>query len=341
MLTQAFGLLIDEVAVDMGSSMMRVYVRGRGLVVEEPAIVAIEERKGKNRVVAMGHEAKEMMGRTPEGIKTLYPIQRSKVIHPELAEKLLAKSLEKAMGGKPLLRPRMVVSRPHSLKGKDLETFQQVVRSVGSKDAYLVNSIVCCALGCELPIDEATGMMVVNIGMGTTQIGVLSLSNIAAASSVPIAGAYFDEAIIRWLREQQKVVIGAKTAEELKIGIGCASQPDPERRTQFRCRDVSGGAPREVNITSVDIHKALKAPMKQLLEAIRRIFTRLTPELAADLVENGVILCGGGSLLSGIADYLQSQIEVPVITMDNSRHIVTNGAGALLADSPYLHWISE
>ncbi len=341
MLEQAFGLLIDEIALDIGSEWLRVFVKGRGLVVEEPSIVSVSKRRGKDAIVEMGREAKQMMGRTPEGIETIYPIQNAKITHPNLAVKMITKGLEKAIGGKSLLRPRILVSKPHGLKGNDLQIFRDVIRTVGGRDTNMIDSLICAALGCDLPIDIAKGIMVIDIGSGGTRIGVMSLSTITNSNAVAVSGSTFDAAIIKWLKENKQVLIGPKTAEEIKKSLGSAFEPDPERHAQFRARDVHRGLARDVNITSVDIHKALKAPMNKLLTSLQATCRELSPELAADLVQGGIILCGGGCLLGGISDYLQSQIQLPVIEVDNPKHAVINGIGSLLDGSLYTHWVSS
>jgi rod shape-determining protein MreB and related proteins len=338
---QAFGLLMNEVAVDFGSGWLRIYVRGRGLVVEEPSILTVEERKGRDKILAMGAEARRMMGRTPHGINTVLPFTDGRITHPRLASRMLSTYIDTALGGRPMLRPRMVVSIPHEIRGEARRDFLQLIRSVGGRDAFLVDSLICAGMGCGLPIHEANASMIIDIGQSRTRAAIMSLSGFLHSETIPIGGAQLDQAVIQWLQDRHYVSISPLMGEELKIAVGCASSPDPERGSHFNCRDSRGGIPRDIYVTSEEVYTALQPCLSDIRGFILEMLEQATPEMASDILDKGILLCGGGSRLTGIDQMLQAALCVPVIVADDPGNIVVRGAGSLLEDPHYLQWLHE
>jgi rod shape-determining protein MreB len=327
------GLLSNELAVDMGTSTTLIYVRGRGVVVEEPSVVAVERPSG--RVVAFGLEAKRMVGRTPEHISAARPIQEGIIQDFPLAEALLSACVDRALGGRGLVRPRLVTSVPHGTDIVQRRAVADSARSVGCRELTLVGALLAAGVGCELPVDEPVGSLVVDIGGGTTEVGVLSLGGLAAATMVPTAGDDLDAAIAQWVRERHQLLIGDRTAEEIKLAVGCAMPPREPRAVQVTGRDLREGIPREVTISSRDVCTALQSPLKRIVEAIQQTLTTTQPELAADVYDHGLVLCGGGARLPDLEQYLQQATGLRVNIAQDPHRCVALGAGKLL-ESPEL-----
>jgi rod shape-determining protein MreB len=331
---QALGLLSNELAIDMGTSTTLIHVRGRGIVVEEPSVVAVERPSG--RVVAFGLEAKRMVGRTPEHISAARPIQEGVIQDFPLAEALLNACVERALGGRGLVRPRLVASVPHGTDIVQRRAVADSARSVGCRELTLVSSLIAAGVGCGLPIDEPVGSLVIDIGGGTTEIGVLTLGGLASATTIPTAGDDLDAAIAQWVRERHQLLIGERTAEEIKLAVGCAVTPREPRAVQVTGRDLREGIPREVTITSRDVCAALQAPLLRIVEAIQQTLSTTLPELAADIYEHGMVLCGGGSQLPELETFLHQATGLRIITATDPHRCVVIGAGRLLEDEALL-----
>ena len=331
---QALGLLSNELAIDMGTSTTLIHVRGRGVLVEEPSVVAVERPSG--RVVAFGQEAKRMVGRTPEHISAACPIQEGIIQDFPLAESLLSACVERALGGRGLVRPRLIASVPHGTDIVQRRAVADSARSVGCRELTLVSALLAAGIGCGLPIDEPVGSLVIDIGGGTTEVGVLTLGGLASATAVPTAGDDLDAAIVQWVRERHQLLIGERTAEEIKIGVGCAVSPREVRAVQVTGRDLREGIPREITVSSRDVCAALQTPLTRIVDAIQQTLSSTPPELAADIYEHGMVLCGGGARLSYLEDFLSKATGLRTTIATDPHRCVAIGAGMLLEDEALL-----
>jgi rod shape-determining protein MreB len=329
LIDQALGVLAHDLAVDLGTCNTRVSVRGRGIAVEEPSVVAVRRGSGGSQVVAVGAAAAEMLGRTPEHMRAARPIEDGVIADFELAEVLLRTCIQAALGNRPLFKPRVVVSAPHGITEVESRAFQESVRAAGAREVTLVPAPVAAALGCELPIADASGCMVMDVGCGTTGIAILSLGGLVVTSSIRVGGARFDAAIGAWVKERHKVVISDRTAEQLKREVGSCIAGGGGTAT-VRGRDVATGIPREIRVTSDDMAQALAAPLDKLVEALRGVMDRATPEIAADVLEHGMVVCGGGALLRGFTERLRDRTGIPVILAEDPMRAVVLGAGKML-----------
>lgn len=336
MLDQALSMLAQDLAIDLGTSMTRVLVRGRGLVVEEPSVVAVERTRAGARVAAIGAEAKRMVGRTPEHITAVRPIREGVIADFELAESLLRLCVEMALGSRPLVKPRLIVCVP-SLNDMERRAVQESARAAGAREVALVSKPIAAALGAGLPIGEPLGNLIIDIGGGTCEVGVISLGGVVASSSIRIAGDSLDRAIAEWVRRRHNVLIGERTAEEIKLKVGCAIVPDQLRQIQVKGRDLATGIPREITVDSADACEAMADPLASIIEALRSTLERTPPELAADIVDQGMVLCGGTALLPGLPELLRDQTGLPVVLAEDPRRCTVLGAGRLLDDPETLH----
>lgn len=335
MLDQAFGFLSHELAIDLGSANTLIYMRGRGIVVEEPSVVAVERPRSGARVLAFGLEAKRMVGRTPEHITAIRPV-REGVIHDfPLAESLLHACLERTLGGRSLVRPRVVAAVPHGTNEVQRRAVADSARSAGCREVILIDALLAAGLGCDLPVHDPIGSLVVNIGAGTTEVGVLALGGVATSTTLTLAGDDIDAAIAQWVRDKHNLLIGERTAEEIKLAVGCARPPEQRRIIQITGRDLREGIPREINLTSNEISEAIQPPLKRIMDIIQQTLARTGPELAADIFEHGMILCGGTSKLPELDRLLAETTGLPVLVAKDPLRCVAIGAGRML-DEPDL-----
>ncbi len=336
MLDQALGALSHDLAVDLGTSNTLVYVRGRGIVVDEPSVVAVQRTGGTSRVVAVGHEAKQMVGRTPENITAVHPLQDGVIADFDLAEALLRTCIERALGAKPLVKPRIAVCVPHRLEDVERRAIQDSAKSAGARDVHLVGKPIAAAIGSDLPISEPAGNMVMDIGGGTTEVGLVSLGGIVVTRSQQVGGNHLDRAIAEWIQGKHNILVGARTAESVKIEVGCATPGEHIRKIRIKGRDLGTGIPREIEISSDDTADAFAQPLSMVVEVLRDTLKESPPELASDIVDRGLVLCGGSALLSGIDRYIRDKSGLPVVVADDPRRSAALGAGRLLEDTETL-----
>ncbi|MDP6933997.1 MAG: rod shape-determining protein [Myxococcota bacterium] len=335
MLPQALGRLTNDVAVDLGTSNTQIFVRGRGLLVEEPSVVAIQGQGASQRIVTVGLEARRMLGRTPENIRTVRPIRQGVIAEYELAEALLRSCVLRALGIKPLLKPRMVICVPLGSTEVERRAIQELARSIGTRESILVSKPIVAALGAGLPVSDPVGSLVVDVGGGTTEVGLISLGGLVCSAAATVAGDDLDQALVHWIRDRHQVLIGERAAEELKQRVGCG-ESGVRDTTKVMGRDVQTGRTREVEVPASDAREAFEAPLERVVDAIRETLTVAPPELAADVLDRGVLLCGGGSLLKGIAQYLGQRTGLPVIRAEDPLRCVIQGAGMLLDEPEYM-----
>jgi len=341
MFEQALSLLHTNVAVEIGSATTRVYVHHQGIVYDGASILVTEQHKGKDRIIAFGEEAKQLVGRTPAHMNTHIPIQNSVITSTPFAKSLLRNALETALGGRGLIKPKILLIMPHGLTSQHSQDYIDVLYSVGNRESIYVDSLLCVGLGCRLPVNEPIGSLVLDIGLGSSKVGLLSLSGIAAGGQSTIAGKNIDQSISSWLEKHQTLSISNPTAEMIKEAIGDADNPDPERTIQFACRDSRSGKAREVTLSSVDIFGAIQQPLEQISSLIKNSLSKITPELAADVIDQGMMLCGGTANLQGIDDFFAKKLNVQTFVIDAPKLAAIRGAGALLEDTNLLEWLGE
>lgn len=339
MFDQALGRFGHDLAVDLGTSNTRVFVRGRGIVVETPSVVATDRTAG-GRVVAVGNEAKRMLGRTPEHIIALSPIRDGVIADFGAAEELLRDCVDTALQGRQLVRPRMVVCVPQGTSDVERRAVQEFARAVGARDIALVSKSVAAALGADLAVHESLGTLVVDLGGGVTEVALLSLGGVVDATSIRAAGDTLDGAIAAWVRDNHNVLIGARAAEEVKLAVGSALAHPDAGQTQVTGRDLTSGIPREVLVRAEDVQHAIQEPLRVLVEGIRQVLARATPEIAGDIADNGIVLTGGTALLGDMDRYLTEATGLPAVIADDPRRATAMGAGLLLDDDETLDRVS-
>ena len=293
------GLGGREIAVDLGTANTLVYVRGRGIVLSEPSVVAIDQRTGE--VHAVGVEAKRMLGRTPGTISAIRPLKDGVIADFDVTEQMLRHFIQKVHHNR-FAHPRVVVCVPCGVTGVEKRAVEEATLSAGARQAYLIEEPMAAAIGAGLPVSEPTGNMIVDIGGGTTEVAVISLGGIVVSQSIRVGGDEMDEAIMSHIKKEYKLLIGQQTAEELKLEIGSAWELREEVQAEVRGRDMLTGLPKTIVITSEEVRRALDEPVTQILDAIKSTLDKTPPELAADIMDRGIVLAGGGALLSGLDD---------------------------------------
>lgn len=319
-----------DLGIDLGTVTTLVYVRGRGIVLREPSVIAVDEASG--RVLAIGHEAYRMIGRTPGTIVARRPLRDGVIADFELTELMLRHCIQRASGGRALLRPRAVICIPSGVTDVERRAVVEAALQAGARQALLIEEPVAAALGAGLDITGPVATMVVDVGGGTTDIAVLSLGGIVLSRSIRTGGTHMDEAIVRYVRHHFNLMIGDRTAEEVKIRIGAALPGRHYGSWEVRGRDLATGLPRTLQLTTAQIHEALREPIAEIAAAVRAVLERTPPELAADIVDRGIVLTGGGSLLRDLDLYLARETGVPVQVADDPEASVALGTGRCLED---------
>ncbi len=313
--------------IDLGTCNTLVSVRGQGIVLNEPSVVAV--KKGTNQVLqggnAVGWMAKEMLGKTPGSITAVRPLKDGVISDFEITEAMLSYFIRKANGNTRIVRPRVVISVPSGITAVEKQAVYQSAEHAGARRIYLVEEPVAAAIGAGLPFAEATASMIVDIGGGTTEVAIMSLADIAVCESVRVAGDDMDEAIINHMKRAYNMMIGEQTSERIKIEIGSAAPLEQEKELEVRGRDMISGMPRKVVIRSNEIREALQEPVQAITEAVTRTLERAEPELAADLVDNGITMAGGGSLLRGLPQVIEKATGLPTKLADDPLTCVARG----------------
>jgi rod shape-determining protein MreB and related proteins len=316
-----------DMAVDLGTANTLVYVRGRGIVLHEPSVVAVDSRTGVPQ--AVGVQAKHILGRTPEGVSAISPLKRGVIADVEVTEEMLRQLIKKVHQNR-WAHPRVVICVPSDVTGVEKRAVSEACLSAGAREAYLIRKPIAAAIGAGLPVDEPTGSMVLDIGAGTSEVGVISLSGIAVSKSIRIGGDELDQAIINYVKRERKLLIGRQTAEEIKLEIGSALPRDEEAETQIRGRDLASQVPRTILLTSEEIRGALEKPLAQIIQAVKESLDRTPPELASDIIDRGIMLAGGGSLLQGLEQRLRHEIQIPAHLAESPQTCVVIGSGKSL-----------
>lgn len=317
-----------EMGIDLGTATVLVYLKGKGVILKEPSVVAVD--RNKNRVLAVGEEARQMIGRTPGNIVAIRPLRDGVISDYDITEKMLKHFIRKACGKKKISAPRVVVCIPCEATEVEKRAVIDAARNAGANKVFLIEEPLAAAIGAGLDISKASGDMVIDIGGGTSDIAVISLGGIVVRSSIKVAGDKFDEAIIKYIRKEFRMMIGERTAEDLKINIGSAYKKDIETTMEVRGRDLITGLPKNITVLSEGIRDALMEPVSEIGEVVHSVLEKTPPELAADLADKGIIMTGGGSMLDGLDKYMQEITKVPVYVAEDPVSCVVKGTGKVL-----------
>ncbi len=318
-----------DMAVDLGTANTLVYVRGRGIVLNEPSVVAVNVRDG--RPLSVGTAAKRMIGRTPSHIHAIRPLKDGVIANFDICEKMLRYFIEKVQGKRRYAKPRMVICVPSGVTGVEQRAVQEAAEFAGArKPAFIIEEPMAAAIGAGLPVYEPTGNMVVDIGGGTTEVAVISLGGIVTSQSIRIGGDELDEAIIQFIKKEYSLALGDRTSEEIKIALGSAFPLQEELHAEIRGRDLITGLPRTIVTTTEEIRDAIEEPVSAIVDAVKVTLDKTPPELAADIMEQGIIVTGGGGLLHGIDARLEAETGMPIVVANNPLHAVAVGSGQCL-----------
>jgi len=318
-----------DLGIDLGTANTLVFVKGEGIVLREPSVVAIE--KNTSRVLALGEEAKGMLGRTPGNIIAVRPMRDGVIADFEITEMMLRHFIKKVHNRHHLVRPRIVIGVPSGITGVEKRAVLDAAMHAGAREAYLIEEPMAAAIGANLPISDPAGSMIVDIGGGTTEVAIISLGGIVVAKSIRVAGDEMDEAIVSHCRKNYNLLIGERTAEEIKIEVGSA-YPVEETSLEVRGRDLVTGLPKTFTLTSTEIRDALSEPISIVVDAVRMTLEKTPPELAADIMDRGVVMAGGGSLLRGLDSHLTQETEMTVFVVDDPLSCVAYGTGKVLEE---------
>jgi len=328
------GLFSNDMGIDLGTATTLVFVKGEGVVLCEPSVVAIE--RGTSHVLAVGDEAKRMLGRTPGNIIAIRPMKDGVISDFEITEAMLRYFIKKVHHRKVLVRPRIVIAIPSGITEVEKRAVKDSAERAGARDVFLIEEPIAAAIGVGLPIQEPIGNMIIDIGGGTTEIAVISLCGTVFSKSIRIGGDEMNEAVIEYLKKTYNLMVGERTAEDIKIKIGSAYPLEEEMSMEVKGRDLVAGLPKTVTITSEEIRESLQEPLRAILESIKISLERTPPELAADLIDQGIVMAGGGSLLRGLGKLISEETGLPVHVTDDPVTAVANGTGVVLSEIQYL-----
>jgi len=332
------GLFSSDIGIDLGTATTLVYVRGEGIVLCEPSVVAIQ--KEKETVLAVGEEAKRMLGKTPGSIVAIRPMKDGVIADFDITEAMLRYFIKKVQPHKIPVRPRMIIAIPSGITEVERRAVKDSAYRAGARHTFLIEEPLAASIGVGLPIEEPQGSMVIDIGGGTTEIAVISLAGIVFSRSIRIGGDEMDEAIIDYIKKNYNLLVGERTAEDIKIRIGSAYPLEEEFSLEVRGRDLVTGLPKLIKVSSEEIRQALDEPIKEIVEATKMTLERTPPELAADLIERGIVMCGGGALLRGLDRLISEETSLPVIVADDPLTAVALGTGKVLEEMRYLKKIT-
>ena len=333
-----FGLFSKDMAIDLGTANTLVYVKGEGVVLNEPSVVATIENQGHTQVLAVGDEAKRMLGRTPGKIEAIRPLKDGVIADFEVAEQMIKHFIRKVHKGRALTNPQIVICVPSGATNVERRAIRESADAAGARRVYIIEEPVAAAIGANLPVAEPTGSMIVDIGGGTTEVAVLSLGGVVLSTSIRVAGDKFDSAIVEYMRSTHKLAIGEATAERMKKDIGTACPPDDGdgESMHVKGRDLITGLPKEINISQRQIADALAEPVAQVIDTIKRALEQTPAELAADIVERGIMLTGGGCLLGNLDKVLRRATSLPVSIAEDPLLCVVMGTGRALEEKSKL-----
>ena len=339
MFSWLLGYFSNDIGIDLGTANTLVYVKDRGIVLREPSVVAIQQ--GSNRVLAVGEEAKRMLGRTPGNIVAIRPMKAGVIADFEVTEAMLRYFIRKAHNRKWVVRPRIIISVPSGITEVEKRAVKDSATHAGAREVYLIEEPMAAAIGVGLPVQEPAGNMIVDMGGGTTEVAIISLAGIVLSRSVRVGGDEMDEAIVQYMKRVYNLMIGERTAEEIKITIGSAYPLGEEMSMEVKGRDLVAGLPKTLTITSEEIREALQEPVSAIIEAIRITLERCPPELSSDLVDRGIVLAGGTSQLRGLDKLIAEQTGLPVHVAEDPLSAVAEGTGVVLHELNFLRKVSS
>ncbi|EAJ5690118.1 rod shape-determining protein [Campylobacter fetus] len=332
-LDQIIGFFSSDMGIDLGTANTLVLVKDKGIVINEPSVVAVQREKyGKQKILAVGHDAKEMVGKTPGDIEAIRPMRDGVIADFDMTEKMIRYFIEKTHRRKSFLRPRIIISVPYGLTQVERKAVRESALSAGAREVFLIEEPMAAAIGANLPIREPQGSLVVDIGGGTTEIGVVSLGGLVISKSIRTAGDKIDSSIVNYIKEKYNLLIGERTGEEIKIKVGSATQLPKELSIVVKGRDQVGGLLSRVELTSEDVREAMREPLKEIADALKTVLEMMPPDLAGDIVECGVVLTGGGALIRGLDRYLADIVKLPVYVADEPLLAVAKGTGKALEE---------
>jgi len=324
------GMFSNDLAIDLGTANNGVYVKGQGIVLREPSVVAVKkDARGNTVVLAVGHDAKRMLGRTPGNIQAIRPMKDGVIADFEITEAMLRHFIRKVHNNR-IVHPRIIICVPTGITQVEKRAVKESAQSAGAREVYLIEEPMAAAIGANLPIQEPTSNMVVDIGGGTTEVAVISLSGVVYSKSVRVGGDKMDEAIMTHVKRKYNMLIGESTAEEIKIKIASAYPMDPEETLEVKGRDLVTGIPQNIIITSEEVRKAISEQVDSIVQAVRIALEQTPPELAADIVDRGIVLTGGGGLLKGLDQLLREETSLPITVVDDPLSTVVIGTGKAL-----------
>ena len=340
-LDKLIGLFSSDMAIDLGTANTIVSVRGKGIIINEPSVVAVQkDRNGRDRILAVGQEAKQMIGKTPLNIQAVRPMQDGVIADFEMTERMIRYFIEKAHSRKSFIRPRIIICIPYGITQVEKKAVEESAMSAGAREVYLVEEPMAAAIGAGIPVSDPAGYVVVDIGGGTTEIGVTSLGGLVLCKSIKVAGDKFDKSIIEHVRQNFNLFIGERTAENIKIEIGTAVKLETELKMKVKGRDNSGLLS-TIELGSEGVRIAIKEPLKEIVSAIKSVLENMPPDLASDIVDNGVIITGGGALIRGLDTYLADIIKLPVRIADEPLLSVAYGTSQVLDQEELLKLITN
>lgn len=341
LIDKIIGWFSHDISIDLGTANTIVIVKGQGVIINEPSVVAVQnDRFGKNKILSVGQEAKEMVGKTPGSITAVRPMKDGVIADFDMTEKMIRHFIEKAHKRKALMRPRIIVCVPYGLTGVERKAVKESAMSAGAREVFLIEEPMAAAIGAGLPVKEPKGSLVVDIGGGTTEIGVISLGGLVISKSLRVAGDKLDCAVVEYVRRKYSLLIGERTGEEIKIEIGSAiSLPEP-LSMEVKGRDQVSGLLNTIELTSEDVREAMKEPLKEISNALKDVLEQMPPDLAGDIVENGIVLTGGGALIRGLDKYLSEIVKLPVYVGEEPLLCVAMGTGKALEEIDVLQQLS-
>lgn len=324
-------LFTQDIGIDLGTANTLVYVRGKGIVIREPSVVAVDRKGNPPRVVAVGTQAKEMIGRTPGSIAAVRPLKDGVIADFDITAEMIENFIRRTVKKKPLSKIRVLICIPSGVTEVERKAVHDAAKSAGASYISLIEEPMAAAIGAGLPVSEATGSMVVDIGGGTSEVAIISLGGVVTANSTRVAGDDLDEAIISYIRRKYNILIGERTAEDIKIKIGSAYPYDGEGTMNIKGRNILDGLPKNVDITGEEIREALAEPVAEIVDTVKSALEKIPPELAADIIDRGIMLTGGGALLKGLDKLIEEETKIPVKVATDPLDCVVSGTGICLS----------
>ena len=341
-LDQVIGFFSSDMGIDLGTANTLVLVKDKGIIINEPSVVAVRREKyGKQKILAVGHAAKEMVGKTPGDIEAIRPMRDGVIADFDMTERMIRYFIEKTHKRKSFLRPRIIISVPYGLTQVERKAVRESALSAGAREVFLIEEPMAAAIGANLPVREPQGNLVVDIGGGTTEIGVVSLGGLVISKSIRTAGDKIDISIVNYIKEKYNLLIGERTGEEIKIAVGSAVQLEKEISVVVKGRDQVSGLLSRVELTSEDVREAMREPLKEIADALKTVLEMMPPDLAGDIVETGIVLTGGGALIRGLDKFLSDIVKLPVFVADEPLLAVARGTGKALEEIGLLQQLTK